>query len=565
LVFVIFFYHKREKDQNKMGNDLTTIVPKQRIPIESYLKKQKYTRTLGTTRFLKAALTKQSRDDYNVVKIFIIPEELENLYENRVKNLRSTDRGHHNHDLSVKTLAELLSFYKKILDNYMVKLSIFDTPNLLPYSDVEIKHGSVDVQNIDEHLNLSTERSTDMADQLLSDRSDRDRDQAQIGVGPQNIGGPQIPTTPLQYVTLTRPYHSYTLYDLANEQNSSQILQLWIIFQMLKCLQQLEKANVNHLDIKLENFLASQFFWVKLTDFCPFKPKILPTNDPSIFNFYFDTSRRRTCNVAPERFVKEASGGSSNPASDQKSSSINIDNKLLAMSDIFSLGCCIYEFLTTKSLFSLSEVIHYQKYREIPNNNLDLIENPIVKEMLTSMISYNPNARLTATEYLSKYKESLFPVIFYDDLYPILNSLMLEKESGNEISQELFEQHISNIYENLEKVGDRDIFEVILNFIIFSKEQQMDRKKKLNLLFAIVEKYNPSQYIYVEKIIPILCFYLDETAMERSVGANSNTNSEKSDSKILSAKDHQDQYAKKYQVIALLASTLKKIQPIKAP
>ena len=43
--------------------------------------------------------------------------------------------------------------------------------------------------------------------------------------------------------------------------------------------------------------------WVLLTDIASFKPAILPEDNPGDFNFFFDTSRRCSCYIAPERFL----------------------------------------------------------------------------------------------------------------------------------------------------------------------------------------------------------------------------------------------------------------------
>lgn len=43
--------------------------------------------------------------------------------------------------------------------------------------------------------------------------------------------------------------------------------------------------------------------WVLLTDFASFKPTHLPEDNPADFSYFFDTSRRRTCYIAPERWV----------------------------------------------------------------------------------------------------------------------------------------------------------------------------------------------------------------------------------------------------------------------
>ena len=60
---------------------------------------------------------------------------------------------------------------------------------------------------------------------------------------------------------------------------------------------------VYHGDIKSENVLVTSWNWVLLADIASFKPVCLPVDNPADFNYFFDTSRRRTCYIAPERFV----------------------------------------------------------------------------------------------------------------------------------------------------------------------------------------------------------------------------------------------------------------------
>lgn len=38
-----------------------------------------------------------------------------------------------------------------------------------------------------------------------------------------------------------------------------------------------------------------------LSDFASFKPTYLPEDNPADYTYFFDTSRRRTCYIAPER------------------------------------------------------------------------------------------------------------------------------------------------------------------------------------------------------------------------------------------------------------------------
>jgi len=97
-----------------------------------------------------------------------------------------------------------------------------------------------------------------------------------------------------------------------------------------------------------------------VTDFAgSLKPTRLPLDDPSDFSFFFDTSGRRICYVAPERFYKaerETRKAWTDEESERKEPAVT------EAMDVFSAGCVIAEvFLEGASLFSLSQLF---KYRE---------------------------------------------------------------------------------------------------------------------------------------------------------------------------------------------------------
>ena len=102
-----------------------------------------------------------------------------------------------------------------------------------------------------------------------------------------------------------------------------------------------------------------------LTDFANFKPTLLPAvrenwfrilkpllffskDNPADYAFFFDTSRRRTCYIAPERFVHLADFGSySHDTTDITTLQRNKHYApLTAAMDIFSLGSAILFTLT---------------------------------------------------------------------------------------------------------------------------------------------------------------------------------------------------------------------------
>ena len=49
--------------------------------------------------------------------------------------------------------------------------------------------------------------------------------------------------------------------------------------------------------------MVTSWNWILLTDLASIKPVFLPVDNPADFNYFFDTSRRRMCYLAPERFV----------------------------------------------------------------------------------------------------------------------------------------------------------------------------------------------------------------------------------------------------------------------
>ena len=50
----------------------------------------------------------------------------------------------------------------------------------------------------------------------------------------------------------------------------------WIVFQLLKVLEECHSKKVYHGDIKTENVLLTGWDWVLLSDFASFKPTTLP-------------------------------------------------------------------------------------------------------------------------------------------------------------------------------------------------------------------------------------------------------------------------------------------------
>lgn len=190
----------------------------------------------------------------------------------------------------------------------------------------------------------------------------------------------------------------------------------WITFQVLCALHQCHKQKICHGDIKLENILITSWNWILLSDFASFKPTYLPEDNPADYSYFFDTSRRRTCYIAPERFVKTF-------ATETKDNPIVGDGPcysgtLLPEMDIFSAGCALLELWTEGTApFEFSQLLTYRNgENELVTRHLKGIEDDSLRELLTSMLSIKPKERKSAEIYLDMARGQLFPEYFYSFL-----------------------------------------------------------------------------------------------------------------------------------------------------
>ena len=196
----------------------------------------------------------------------------------------------------------------------------------------------------------------------------------------------------------------------------------WITFQILTALSRTHSKSIYHGDIKTENVLLTSWNWVFLADFSSFKPVYLPDDNPTNFSMFFDSSSRRSCYIAPERFV------SSSERLFGKDDVVSLTFEM----DIFSTGyqsslnasCTIAEmFLEGRPLFTLSQLLKYRKGEYDPLVALARIEDETIRQMIATMISINPSERLNAKTYLEKYRTTIFPIHFYDFAHSFAESL----------------------------------------------------------------------------------------------------------------------------------------------
>jgi len=216
-----------------------------------------------------------------------------------------------------------------------------------------------------------------------------------------------------------REYVKHSLYDrMSTRPFLTQIEKKWITFQVLCALHQCHKQKICHGDIKLENILITSWNWIMLSDFASFKPTYLPEDNPADYSYYFDTSRRRTCYIAPERFVKTFT----TEAKDNLLVGDNFCNSgsLLPEMDIFSAGCAMLELWTEgtgTAPFEFSQLLTYRNGdNELVKKHLDSIEDENLRNLLRSMLHISPKERKSAELYLDQERGRLFPEYFYSFL-----------------------------------------------------------------------------------------------------------------------------------------------------
>ncbi|XP_058513084.1 phosphoinositide 3-kinase regulatory subunit 4 isoform X3 [Ochotona princeps] len=257
---------------------------------------------------------------------------------------------------------------------------------------------------------------------------------------------------------LFRQYVRDNLYDrISTRPFLNNIEKRWIAFQILTAVDQAHKSGVRHGDIKTENVMVTSWNWVLLTDFASFKPTYLPEDNPADFNYFFDTSRRRTCYIAPERFVDggmfaaelECIRDPSTPLVDL-SSNQRTRGELKRPMDIFSAGCVIAELFTEGvPLFDLSQLLAYRNGHFFPEQVLNKIEDQSIRELVTQMIHREPEKRLEAEDYLKQQRGNAFPEIFYTFLQPYMAQFAKETFLSADERILVIRKDLGNIVHNL--------------------------------------------------------------------------------------------------------------------
>ena len=119
--------------------------------------------------------------------------------------------------------------------------------------------------------------------------------------------------------------------------------------------------------------------WIYITDLSPFKPVYLPEDNPADFDFFFDTSSRRSCYLAPERFFAAGSKAERRRAESDWQDGQR-DGKVTEEMDVFSAGCTIAElWLDGKDVFNLSGMLAWREGKSSPEGVISEITDPLMQ------------------------------------------------------------------------------------------------------------------------------------------------------------------------------------------
>ncbi|SCV71242.1 BQ2448_2830 [Microbotryum intermedium] len=243
---------------------------------------------------------------------------------------------------------------------------------------------------------------------------------------------------------LIRQWMASNLYDrISTRPFLTSIEKKWIAFQLLMGLRYAHERGISHGDIKTENVLCTSWSWVLLTDFSSaFKPTYLPLDDPSTFSYYFDTSSRRTCYLAPERFYAPDSEIARQKATLGWGQS---DGPVTEAMDVFSLGCVMAElWMEGTPPFTLSQLFKYREEGTTTTTEpqegeryslepyLNEIEDAPMRNLIRSMVSRQPSQRKSCKDYLNESKGKVFPEVFYTFFHPFLAGLNEGSSMGTE-------------------------------------------------------------------------------------------------------------------------------------
>ncbi|ODO02045.1 VPS15 protein kinase [Cryptococcus wingfieldii CBS 7118] len=333
---------------------------------------------------------------------------------------------------------------------------------------------------------------------------------------------------------LIRQWIGSNLYDRVSQQPYlAGIEKKWIAFQLLTALRDARnrkasalRPSVAHGDVKSENILLTTSLTVLLTDFsASFKPTFLPLDDPSDFSFFFDTSGRRTCYIAPERFYTSTSRVADKKRASEADAKGDVfgkrDGRVTEEMDVFSAGCVLAEMWTDgRTVFNLSELYAYKDGSLGLEGILDHIEDGPVRDMISQMLARDPPKRPSFDLILSTFREIIFPEYFYtflEDYFNTLNEVAEASSVGAHADVGFPQRSAGQSGTKVDKIWDE--WESISTYLGAGPSDNGPALLILNMITSSVRHcLFPSSRLHALKLfVNLLPFLLDEDKVDRVI------------------------------------------------
>lgn len=315
-------------------------------------------------------------------------------------------------------------------------------------------------------------------------------------------------------VFLIRQYVKSNSYDRLSTRPFLTLLEKkWIAYQLLRALSFCHSRGICHGDIKLENMLVTSWVWLLLTDFASFKPALLPEDNPADFSYFFDTSRRRTCYVAPERFqmTSAAQDGSAVPMSQSMMVETFIPPyQLTPPMDIFAAGCSLIELFTEgQAPFDFAQLLSYRSQEMANSPVIEKMEDSAVRDLLLNMIQLAPEKRLSAEEYLQWQRGNVFPECFYGSIYEYMQSLTQPQWGPADSKMDKLHRDLPELIDDLSSTEGGLL--IIANVVLSSLRSLQYSSSKLKAL-AILHQLCPhlADEIILDRILPYIMHMMSD-------------------------------------------------------
>lgn len=171
-------------------------------------------------------------------------------------------------------------------------------------------------------------------------------------------------------------------------------------------------------------------------------------------------------------------------------------------------------FLEGSSLFTLSQLFKYKSGEYNPSTSLNKIEDKNIRELVQHMIQIDPNARLSAQDYLTQWHGKAFPHYFYSFLYQYMSSLTDKVEQKDST----FFSALSSAYPNMtsRKLTDADEkiervffdFEKIMDYVSSEDVDEEKHKKrkgiavnKVRLFITCIHRFIQHSHCIISKCV----------------------------------------------------------------